>query len=114
MFGAKALYLHGLMMACFCAEEDPWRGVLLCTDRAQHASLAAEFPSLRPHPVLGKWLYLPESATDFERAATRLLRLAQARDPRIGVVPGTKKRKKATLAAQGKKPRAHPKPDRSR
>lgn len=102
MFRAKALYLHGLLMVCFCAEDEPWRGMLVCTDRARHSSLRAEFPSLQPHSVLGKWLYLPESAGDFEQTAARLLRLAQARDPRLGVVPGTKK--KRALGRKRRKP----------
>jgi hypothetical protein len=37
--------------------------------------------------VLPKWLYLAESADDFERVAERLVALARRRDPRIGVAP---------------------------
>ncbi|MFA5057837.1 MAG: hypothetical protein WC485_06960, partial [Opitutaceae bacterium] len=62
MFGGKSVYLDGKLMLYFTAKEEPWRGVLACTDRAHHASLRAEFPALAPHPVLPKWLYLPESA----------------------------------------------------
>jgi hypothetical protein len=94
MFGAKAVYLHGLMMLCFCASDEPWRGILICTDRERHAALMNEFPSLTPHPVLAKWLYLPESAADFETTGTKLLRLARQRDPRVGIVPQSKKRAK--------------------
>ena len=91
MFGAKAAYLDGRLMLCFCASEEPWCGVLVCTDRTQHAALRAEFPELAPHPILPKWLYLPEAADTFERAATRLVRLARQRDPRLGVTPKPKK-----------------------
>lgn len=117
MFGAKALYLHGLMMVCFCVGKEPWRGLLLCTDKTHHASLIAEFSSLRPHPVLGKWLYLPESANDFESTAKRLIRLAQSRDLRLGVVPGVRKRKakKPQRPSRPKSGRRTPKkPGRSR
>lgn len=85
MFGAKAVYLDGRNVLCFCASAEPWCGLLLPTDRVHHAALQADFPSLQPHSVLGKWLYLPESAADFERTAAALVRLARARDPRLGV-----------------------------
>ena len=49
MFGAKALYLGGKMMLCCCAGEEPWRGLLVCTDRTRHAALQADFPALAPH-----------------------------------------------------------------
>lgn len=95
MFGAKAVYLDGKLMLCFTAGEEPWRGVLVCTDRAHHAALLAEFPELAPHPILPKWLYLSEAADAFERTAARLVGLARRRDPRLGVVPQPKKRRHA-------------------
>lgn len=91
MFGAKAVYLDGKMVLCFTASEEPWRGVLVCTDQARHAALQAEFPELVPHSILPKWLYLPESADTFERTAARLVALARRRDPRLGIVPPPKK-----------------------
>jgi len=94
MFGTKAVYLSGRMLFCFSAGAEPWRGVLVCTNRTQHASLQAEFAALVPHPILPKWLYLPESAGTFERSATRLVALARQRDPRIGITPGAKKKAK--------------------
>jgi hypothetical protein len=87
MFGAKAAYLDGKLMLCFTTGEEPWRGVLVCTERKQHPDLQRDFAELKPHPVLPKWLYLPESLDDFEDLATRLVRLARQRDPRIGVLP---------------------------
>jgi len=93
MFGAKAVYLHGMMMLCCCARTEPWRGILICTDQTRHAALINEFPSLVPHPVLPKWVYLSESVADFETTATKLIRLARQCDPRIGIVPQIKKRK---------------------
>jgi hypothetical protein len=95
MFGAKAVYLGGRMVLCFSAGAEPWRGVLVCTDHARHAALRADFPELTPHPVLPKWLYLPESADRFERIASALVGLARRRDPRIGVTPQARRRRKA-------------------
>jgi len=87
MFGAKAVYLDGKLVLCFAAKKEPWRGVLVCTEKRQHMSLINEFPSLAEHPVLPKWLYLPESADDFEPVAERLVALVRRRDVRIGVTP---------------------------
>ncbi len=95
MFGGKSVYLDGRLMLYFTAGEEPWRGVLACTERAHHAALLAEFPELSAHPVLPKWLYLPESADRFESVAERLVTLARRRDSRLGVTPQPKKRKRA-------------------
>jgi hypothetical protein len=94
MFGTRAAYLDGKLMLCFSAHEEPWRGVLVCTERGHQASLVAEFPALSPHPILPKWLYLPESADNFERVAGRLAALALERDPRLGVVPRPRRKRK--------------------
>ena len=95
MFGAKATYLGGKIMLCFCAGEEPWCGVLVCTERACHEALLAEFPNLVAHPILPKWLYLSEAADRFDRTATRLAELARRRDPRLGVTPRPKKARRS-------------------
>lgn len=95
MFGTKAVYLDGKLVFCFAARKEPWRGVLVGTEREHHASLIAEFPELSPHPVLPKWLYLPDSLDSFDRLAERLVALARSRDPRLGVVPKAGSRKPA-------------------
>jgi hypothetical protein len=93
MFGAKAVYLRGKLVLCFCHRDEPWRGLLVCTERTNHASLLAEFPALGPHPILPKWLYLPTASNAFDRVATRLVHRARQRDPRIGIIPPARKRK---------------------
>ena len=95
MFGTKAVYLDGRLMFCFATKEEPWRGILIATDRPHHASLISEVPMLIQHPVLPKWLYLSESSDVFESRSEYLIRLARQRDKRIGVVPSAKKRKRA-------------------
>lgn len=94
MFGCKAAYLDGKMMLCFAAKDEPWRGVLVCTAREQHASLMQTLPALTPHPVLSKWLYLPEARGDFETVAGRIVELVRRRDPRIGVLPSPHRSRK--------------------
>jgi len=99
MFGAKAVYLDGKIIACFCTSEEPWNGMLLCTERDYHPALMADFPELTPHPVLGKWLYLSDSKSRFDGIAEKIIRLALKSDPRIGAVPKPKKRKPRAEAA---------------
>jgi hypothetical protein len=92
MFGCKAVYLDGKIMLGFTTRKEPWRGVLVATDQTRHAALRMEFPALAPHPILPKWLYLPEAADRFERTAAALVSLVRRRDPRIGNVPKPKKK----------------------
>lgn len=93
MFGGKAAYIDGKLALYFSAGKEPWRGVCVCTAREHHASLIAEFPSLAPHEILPKWLYLSETHDRFELTAEKLVALARRRDPRIGVVGKPRKRK---------------------
>ena len=91
MFGCLAVYLHGRMMLALAARgRDPWQGLLLPTDHERQHALRSDHPSLRVHPVLGKWLYLAESSPDFEETALALAALARADDPRLGIEPGVR------------------------
>jgi hypothetical protein len=94
MFGCDAAYLDGLLYLVAADREDPWSGLLVCTSQERHEALLAEFPALRPHPVLGKWLYLPQTDEDFETIAARLAQLALARDSRMGVAPRPRSRRR--------------------
>jgi hypothetical protein len=92
MFGCDAAYLDGLLMLIAADREPPFNGVLVATSREQHDALIEAIPALRRHPVLGKWLYVPQADTAFEDAVARLTQLVMARDPRIGVEPKPRKR----------------------
>ena len=92
MFGTRAAYLDGRLYLCFSAQQEPWRGVLACTDQSRQDALRRDWPELVPHPVLPKWLYLPESSDGFERVARKLVECALRRDPRLGVTPQPKRR----------------------
>jgi hypothetical protein len=104
MFGGKSVYLDGKLMLYFAAKVEPWRGVLVCTDRPHHAALVADFPDLRPHPILPKWLYLSESTEAFEQLAGQLVTLARRRDPRLGVAPQRTKKRRPTIGRRPPKP----------
>lgn len=91
MFGCDAAYLDGALYLVVADRDEPWNGVMVCTSRERHAALCEEMPSLLPHPVLGKWLYLPQWDDAFEALASRLAALSLARDPRLGVLPKPRK-----------------------
>jgi hypothetical protein len=93
MFGCQAAYLFGKLVLVLAAKEEPWNGLLICTSREFHATLIAEYPALQPHPVLSKWLYLPQASDGFEETARELALHALKNDPRIGVEPTARKRK---------------------
>lgn len=87
MFGGKAVYLHGRFVLYLADNEEPWRGVLVPTEREHQPSLMADRPALAPHSVLPKWLYLPESGDAFESDAQWLVQRARLGDERIGILP---------------------------
>jgi hypothetical protein len=93
MFGSDAAYIDGLLCLVAADREKPWNGLLVCTSQERHASLVDELPALRAHPVLGKWLYVPQDDPAFEDTVERLIALVLARDPRIGVEPKPRKRR---------------------
>lgn len=102
-FGGRTIMLHGKHHLFLTCQGEPWQGVLACTYREHHPSLHAEFPALLQHPVLGKWLYLPESCDTFERDAKRLVQLVKANDPRLGILPSPKKKRAAKKIRFGDK-----------
>ena len=88
MFGCRGCYLFGRLVLVLASRgREPWTGLLLPTEKKHHASLRREHHGLATHPVLKKWLYLPESKDDFEDAAHALVESVLANDPRIGVEP---------------------------
>lgn len=100
MFGCDAAYLDGSLYLVVADREEPWNGVMVCTSHERQAALVAEIPNLLPHPELGKWLYLPQSDEAFETIAAKLVALALARDPRLGVVPKPRSRRRKSWRAE--------------
>ena len=78
----------------------PWNGMMACTSREHHASLQAEFPHLKPHPVLGKWLYISQSHAEFESVAVELVAAAHKRDPRLGIEGDVRKKRRKRKAGR--------------
>ena len=91
MFGCLAAYLRNRIVLVLADKEEPWNGILIPTEREFHPSIEREFPSLQPHPILGKWLYLSQSHPEFEEISTHIVKHILSEDPRYGVVPKGKK-----------------------
>jgi len=100
MFGCDAAYVDGRLCLVVADRDAPWDGLLVCTAQDQHAALVAEIPVLRAHPVLGKWLYVPQSDPAFEDAVQAITLLVRNRDSRIGVEPRPRKPRKRSVAAE--------------
>ncbi len=95
MFGGLACYFNGLLIAVLMEEENShWNGFLIPTSREHHESLRAEIPGLINHPVLGKWLYAPMKDSSYDESCESVLRLIRKGDPRLGIIPGVKKKQK--------------------
>jgi len=101
MFGCVAVYV-GEKIVLILRDKPTYtsdNGVWLATAAEHHESLRREFPNLRSVKLLGgkitNWQVLGADAPDFEEAALRACELVVARDPRIGKVPGAKRKKTA-------------------
>ena len=93
-FGCRAIYLHGRLMLVLCSGEEPWNGLLIATEHEFHDSIKQEFGDVVQHPVLKKWLYLPEASEDFESFSSWIVEAIRTGDQRFGVEPKERKRKK--------------------
>ena len=86
MFGCRGCYIHGKLILVLASRGgEPWKGVLLPTERKYHNSLMNELPNLLVHPILQKWLYLPEDLEEFEEIILNLVDLVAKDDYRIGI-----------------------------
>lgn len=122
MFGCLAIYYQGLNVALLANETgtktyretiypfDLWDGVLLPTSREHHRSLQTDFNDLVVHPVLGKWLYLPQQTEGFEDILETLVRLIRRNDPRFGIVPQAKAKKNQQRRTRPSNTNLQPKP----
>ena len=102
MFGGLAAYLFERQMLLLVEPTKSgrwkWHGVLICTSTEHHASLQAEFPALRPHSVLRKWLFIESTHEDFESTMDAAARRIARNDQRFGIIPKIRSAKTRTKA----------------
>ena len=93
MFGCQACYLHGRLVLLLASGAEPWNGLLIPTDHPFHESIKQDFSTVVQHPVLKKWLYLPENSEDFETVASDIVEIISINDRRFGVEPKARVRR---------------------
>lgn len=81
-------------MLVLCSGEEPWNGLLIATEHECHDSIRQEFENVVQHPVLKKWLYLPEASEDFETVSSEIVEAISTGDQRFGVEPKERKSRK--------------------
>lgn len=91
MFGGLAAYLFERQMLVLVEPTKTgrwrWHGVLICTDHEHQPAIRAEFPALRPHDVLRKWLFVDSTHPDFEVTMEAVAKRMARNDPRFGIMP---------------------------
>ena len=97
MFGCVACYVHGRLSLLLSSGEEPWNGLLIPTDHQFHDSILRDYQNIVQHPVLKKWLYLPEATEDFEYDAQEIVEVIRMNDPRFGVEPKEKVSKRKEI-----------------
>ena len=101
MFGCHSIYIGERIMLILRQRNDHAddNGVWLATTHEHHSSLKKEFPSLRSIVLFndGKgetgWQVIPLDGDDFETEVIHACELVLKRDPRIGKIPKSKKKK---------------------
>jgi hypothetical protein len=94
MFGCEAVYLNGRLMLVLAVGGEPWNGLLVATSHEHHPALQQQWPNLKAHLVLGKWLYVSQDDAAFESTATAIVKCILKSDERIGVEPRPRKKKR--------------------
>jgi len=93
MFGGLAAYLFERQMLVLVEPTKSgrwhWHGVLICTGHEHHESLQAEFPALKPHATLRKWLFIESAHEAFEATMGAVAERIARNDRRFGIVPKT-------------------------
>jgi hypothetical protein len=98
MFGCLAVYVGEQIVLILRDRSDKKadNGVWLATTVEHHQSLRQEFPNMRSVRIFGKkitdWQVLPADAADFESAALHACELIIKGDPRIGKIPGLRRK----------------------
>ena len=80
-FGGEAAYINGRLVLTLIAKEEPWNGVFVITGREFHEPLQKQWPALKPHTHISKWLYLSQGHALFETTTTAIIRAIHREDP---------------------------------
>jgi hypothetical protein len=76
-----------------------WNGCLIPTDREHHDELLGAIKGTIVHPVIKKWLYLPQKSEYFEDSMNQIVELIKKKSSLIGVEPKLKIKKSRSKKA---------------
>ncbi len=99
MFGCYAIYVDGKLVLILRERKDHPHdnGVWLAIAEESYNELKKIFPCMRSIRLLGGkrtvWQNLPMTEDDFEEFVMTACEMILRNDPRIGKIPGTKRRK---------------------
>jgi hypothetical protein len=100
MFGCHAVYVEERIVFILRDKKDPRAddGVWVATTHEHHRALKKVLPSLRSITVLAGgavtgWQNLPADSEDFEESVLRACEMVRRGDPKIGKVPGKRRKK---------------------
>lgn len=96
MFGGEALFVNSKMVLVIIDKpstkwknkdygQNLWSGVMIPTFKEHHLKLIKKIPDLKPHPVLGKWLFLSSHNPNFEELCGEIVELILDNYPLIGI-----------------------------
>jgi len=106
-FGGLSIYIYGRMVAFLCEHPgdkkyrgkrfklDIWDGCLIPSIRESHKELLYLLDGTIVHPVIEKWLYLPQKSKHFERSMLKLVDMVMKKNPLVGIEPELKIRTKS-------------------
>jgi hypothetical protein len=113
-FGGLSIYVFGKMVA-FLSEHpgdksfrgkkfkmDVWNGCLIPSVRENHSELIKILKGTVIHPVIEKWLYLPQESEHFEDSMVQLVEMIQRKNKLVGIEPELKSKKKKTVKVRKK------------
>lgn len=113
MFGGYAYYVGPLLVLVLfespgdrvyknkIVDFDLWNGCMFPAEKHKHEKIRALFPNLIVHPILGKWLYLPQQAEDFETQVAQIIKQLRRNLDLFGTIPKQKKMKSTSPQLKG-------------
>lgn len=79
-----------------------WNGCMFPVEKEHQHSVLKQFSFLIQHPILPKWLYIPQNTEDFEFHVQSIMKELRKENPLFGTFPKTKGSKSKSKASSKK------------
>jgi hypothetical protein len=108
MFGGFGYYLNDKLILVIFEDEYTksykkikmdyalWNGCMFPVEREHHSVILNKFDFLINHPVLPKWLYLPQDSESFEENVRIVIQEVRRENSHFGVIPKAKRKAEST------------------